>query len=39
MLTRDFFASGALELSRRLLGCTLRHVTPEGVTAGRIVET
>lgn len=39
MLTRDFFASDALELSRRLLGCTLRHVTPEGVTAGRIVET
>lgn len=37
--SRDFFEGDTLALSRRLLGCTLWHVTPEGVTAGRIVET
>ena len=38
-LTRDFFEGDTVALARRLLGCTLRHETPEGVTAGVIVET
>ena len=38
-LTRDFFEGDTVSLARRLLGCTLWHETPEGVTAGVIVET
>ncbi len=37
---RDFFATGAKVLARRLLGCTLVRVLPSGERlAGRIVET
>lgn len=36
---RSFFEGDTLELARRLLGCTLWHAAPDGLTAGRIVET
>lgn len=36
---RNFFEGDTLALAKRLLGCTLWHHTPEGLTAGRIVET
>jgi DNA-3-methyladenine glycosylase len=37
-LTRRFFGRDALALARALLGATLVHEAPDGVTAGRIVE-
>lgn len=36
---RDFYEHRALDLAPRLLGMILAHVTPEGLTAGRITET
>lgn len=39
MLDREFFCQGAVELAPMLLGKTLVHRTPEGTTAGIIVET
>ena len=37
-LPRDFYATDALRLARRLLGKVLVHRTRDGTTAGRIVE-
>lgn len=38
-ITYSFFEKTALELAPALLGTVLVHESPEGVTAGRIVET
>ncbi|HHT28697.1 MAG TPA: DNA-3-methyladenine glycosylase [Firmicutes bacterium] len=38
-LPREFFQRDALQLAHDLLGCTLVHASPEGLTAGIIVET
>jgi DNA-3-methyladenine glycosylase len=38
-LGRRFFGGAAAEVAPRLLGCILVHVLPDGVRAGRIVET
>jgi DNA-3-methyladenine glycosylase len=37
-LARSFFARDPLAVARDLIGCTLVHDSPEGLTAGRIVE-
>lgn len=39
MLDKSFFNQKVEELANTLLGCELVHETPEGVTAGIIVET
>jgi DNA-3-methyladenine glycosylase len=39
MLPQSFFIKDALTLSNELIGCMLVHETPEGITAGVIVET
>jgi DNA-3-methyladenine glycosylase len=36
---RDFFLTDAVTLARRLLGAVLAHDSPEGLTAGVVVET
>lgn len=39
MLPETFFQVPALNLARNLIGCTLVHKSPDGETAGIIVET
>jgi len=39
VLAHSFFARSAVVVARDLLGVELRHESPDGVTAGRIVET
>jgi len=38
-LQQTFYARDPVAVARDLLGCTLRHETPDGTTAGIIVET
>ena len=38
-LSGQFFQQATLDVARQLLGCVLLHKSPQGVAAGRIVET
>jgi DNA-3-methyladenine glycosylase len=39
LLEREFYQADAVIVAKRLLGMTLAHDTPDGLTFGRIVET